>query len=294
MNYELIKLKKATILSCVKFTIIVIIFTLLFRYINKSFDSFIENEIVKAFIKTIKIPDYEVNLRNIIIVYTLIIVYSIFEIILNIIAYNTVKKTRNRFISFIFGLIKFCTLSCFSGLDYMFSKKLTDREDTKMSRNNKETFIGHRKETNNTNTNNYEQRIPRKTYPKAQIKRRLGLRIFLAIIAFIVLFIIPIVNILIPYKIITGYKDKAWRFRKFTDMLRRGMSVEQVDSIMYEFNCQDGYNRNNEYVRIYKTYFGDEGKKNKRDFEGITIVFDRNNKIIEMSDSYQRTSWEYV
>ncbi len=72
-------------------------------------------------------------------------------------------------------------------------------------------------------------------------------------------------------------------------MLKEGMCIEQVDSIMYEFGYTDGYNRHGEYVRTYKDIYAKNNKRNG-DFEGLTIIFDKNNRIIQMEESYKRTT----
>lgn len=325
MTKDLIKIKKGTILSCFKYILLLALFVYCYICVLYSYEAVLDNIIVEYIIKIVKSTKEEMLLKQDLLktIFLYLSIYSVFGFVLNLIAYICVKKTRSRFVSVLFGLFKICTLSFFSGADYMFVKKLKDKEFIETpkkssgkhhtsSSDNKEqqgkiiyeddTYIVKMMPDSNgdlqpvkisKNKNQNGSNSNKKIYPKAEIKKRIPLRIFLAIIFLPFYIILPVVNVLIPIKIITGYKDKAWRFTKFRAMLKKGMCIEEVDSIMYEFQYQEGTTRHGEYVRVYKTCFDVESKKNKRDFEGVSILFDENNKVIEMNDSYQRTSWSY-
>lgn len=209
MNKNLKKLKKANTKSVIKFAVLLTLCLFVYNKIRTSFEAILDNNFVAKVIEMLNLTKTELisSQDKIELFFLALTIYNVFEIVLNFISYFAVKKTKSKMVAFIFGFIKFITLSWFSGITYMFMKKIKEEpnynngyssyddgypqcDNNYYSKKNympSESFNDYEEENYNYQ-NQLSQNKDTTFYPRVELERHQIKRIFLAILLFILFF----------------------------------------------------------------------------------------------------------
>ncbi len=243
-------------------------------------------------------------------------VYTVSELILNIIILVISKKNKSMLLAAFFGLIKVASASLFSGFALLFYS-LSEDENGKKAQS---------KSSQQPNNYNFQNNIHQtgSTFnqtPKANVKSNVRHNLYrhpkfapksiisvIIIIVFVTLFIgivfytmnttpflkpyAPFAFILIPlfgfaiFKNLFGYSNKSEIFLLCAKKIQNGYTIEEVKIVMNDFSLVD------EGQTIYGTYFLKyfiaEGRKENDDYESVTFFF-KDGILIEKANAYHRT-----